>query len=160
MGEHPVSVRSPARFGPAHPVQDPVGPGYRPTIPGAQPEFALVPSGRDPVSSEARPVKTRSLLRLETGRSGHQPGLTGLCAGQSGAKSGRPGSSRKLMICQVSNGQISGDTINTPSSTSERVGTTLQVVLELSLSYSIVRNTKSLRSPSSSTQTQIPPGKR
>ena len=133
--------------------------GLQTGCPGAQPAFALVPSGRDAVGSEARPVKTRSLLRLETGRSGHQPGLTGLCAGLAGAKSGRPGSSRNLMTWQVGNGQISKYTINRLSPTSERVGTTLQAVLELSLSYSIVRNTKSLRSPSSSTQTQIPPGK-
>lgn len=56
------------------------------------------------------------------------------------------------------NGHISKNTINSPSPTSRQLGTTLQTVLELSLSYSIARNTKSLRSPSSSTQTQIPPG--
>jgi hypothetical protein len=58
------------------------------------------------------------------------------------------------------NGKISSDTIKIPSPTSEQLGNTLQAILELSLSYSIVRNTKSPRYLSSSTQTQIPPGKR
>jgi hypothetical protein len=154
----PVCIRSPARFRTGCSGPWPGLTGHQTERPGQQPDSAPVTSGRHPVSSEACPVKTRSQLRLETGRPGLRPGLTGLWTGLSGAKSGRPGFSKNLLMWQVTNGRISKNTINRSSPTSEQLGTTLQAVLELSLSYSIARNTKSLRSPSSSTQTQIPPG--
>ena len=60
-GQRPVA--SPVWTGPSGPR--PGWTGFLTDHPGAQPEFALVTSGHDPVSSEPRPVKTGSQLRLK-----------------------------------------------------------------------------------------------
>ena len=129
-----------------NPVCSPVQPGQQPACPACWP-VNRAPTGRQPEE-----------LQDQQKASGLWPGQTGLYAGLSGLWPGQPGLSSKNAEVASGNGQILKNTINTPSPILEGLDNILQAVLELSLSYSIIRNTKSLRSPSSSTQTQIPPG--
>ena len=108
-----------------------------------------VHTGHNPGCQVRSPGASPAPRPAAAGWPGLRPGRTGCLTGWSAAT---PGHLDQMLSWTFSNGWISTWTINTPSPTSELLGTTLYSVLELSLSH-----TPLLQAPKASDLPPPPP---